>query len=113
VSLFSAAWRVVLEINDSVSRSVLLEVSEEFGVVLVFAGLGNGYLFVVGRSFVDNVVKSVGLFDLVKGLLALRRDGCESPCHNWNGEMEEERGEGGRPSLFIVKITPAFCAGMV
>lgn len=55
---------------------------EELGVVLVFAGLGDGDLLVVCGGFVDDVIEVVGAFDLVEYFLAFGSDGCESFCHD-------------------------------
>lgn len=82
MSLFTTGRRVVRKVDDSISRGIILEVRENLVVILVLARLGDRNGLVVCGGLVDDKVEVVGLFDRVKGLLALGLDCCKSACHD-------------------------------
>lgn len=96
VSLFTTGRSRVLEFDDRIPGSIFLELSNEIGVVCILAGSSDVDLLVVCIGFIEDVVNGVGLLDLVKGLLDLRSESCESLCHVVVECQEERRKKRGR-----------------
>ena len=112
MSLFTTGWSGVLDLHDRIPWGVILELSSEVSVVFVLARLSDGDLLVVCGGFVEDVVGSVGFFDLVKDFLDLRRKCCESFCHDggFKSGREEKRRKRER-CVLRVELTPTFGAG--
>ena len=113
MSLFTPDRRRVLKLDDRIPGSVVSELSNEIGVLCVLAGSSDVDLLVVCVGFVENVVKGVGLLDLVKGLLDLWSESCESLCHFVDKCQKERKRGGGEGGLIRSGAYPDIRRGEV
>lgn len=107
MSLFTTDRSGVFDLHDRIPGGIVFELGDEIGIVCVLGGFRNADLLVVCRGFVEDVVKSIGLFDLVKYLLNLRGESCKSFCHDEVMESESREKRVDFKGL-QVELTPTF-----